>query len=174
MHSIGNQVNFASISNAGLLPAATTINLTNAFSLKATGTQNYICKVNSTGGVFSLLTPEAKLFKRELEDSLMCHFFRSPADANNNTATWQYIHDDSFFTGKKINSTASPLGASNAVPWLLLQKSTTSDRGFMSQIEFVIRFDTVGGVQPPNSLCTRNGSIAPIPYKATYAFFFNS
>jgi hypothetical protein len=123
-------------------------------NLHATGFQNYTC-VNTT---WTLKAPDARLF--DDSNRLQATHFAGP--------TWQCV-DGSAIVGQAINSTVH--GSTN-VAWLLLRSISNTGTGAFSNVRYVVRYNTNGGVAP-SSACT-NGDQLGVAYTADYLFFSNS
>jgi hypothetical protein len=123
-------------------------------SFRASGTQNYTCP-NST---WVLLTPDAKLFNTN--NAIIANHSAGP--------TWQSTTDGSLVVGQLLNSTGTIHGGSN-IPWLLLAAKSTSGRGIFSNVKYIVRYNTVGGVAP-NTSCATNSAVS-VAYTADYAFY---
>jgi hypothetical protein len=83
--------------------------------------------------------------------------------------SWISTVDGSVVTGSKLQQ-SSP--TDTAVPWLLLQASSTSGAGVFSDIAYVQRLNTAGG-KAPVTACdgTTLGGETRVPYSADYYFF---
>jgi len=124
------------------------------FSARARGTQNYTC----TGGTWTFTAPEAKLYEH---GEYVIHHFAGP--------TWQDIEDGSAVTAAAVkDAKVSP--DPNSIPWLLLKKKTTSGDGRLSDITYIQRLHTRGGLAPTTG-CTTTGATLKVPYRAVYAFY---
>jgi hypothetical protein len=127
-----------------------------AFVFFGSGAQIYTC----TGdGLFNgPATPDATLF----DDN------GDPAGIHFAGPTWQ-ANDGSSVVGARIAAvTPDP----SAIPWLLLGAAQNNGDGIMSNVTFVQRLDTTGGLAPTDSCgCSDNGcDTARIDYTANYAF----
>ena len=72
-------------------------------------------------------------------------------------------------------SVGAPEGARRQRPYgqgMTTNESNTGD-GLMSEVTFIQRLDTVGGIAPPATTCDAGhiGDVADVPYTATYAFY---
>jgi hypothetical protein len=65
--------------------------------------------------------------------------------------------------------------APGAIPWLLLKARTNTGRGIFSNITYIQRLETAGGVAPTDG-CDRSatGAERAVPYTATYAFYYGA
>jgi hypothetical protein len=84
---------------------------------------------------------------------------------------WQAL-DGSTVKGAKVAAADAP--AANAIPWLLLS-GTPSSEGSFAHVTFIQRLDTAGG-KPPASGCDAShvGARALVPYQAKYYFYRNA
>jgi hypothetical protein len=130
------------------------------FTLFALGTQNYECSATEPTGS-TLKFPEAQLWNTGLE-WFGTHFFSD--DRSGGRVCWTASGAEGsgsgggIFTAKVIKS----VNVSDSIPWVLLQK-TSSIGKVWDGIEFVIRYETRGGVP---SVCDQS-----VWYSANYAFF---
>ncbi|WP_238424751.1 DUF3455 domain-containing protein [Micromonospora parastrephiae] len=114
------------------------------------GTQTYTC----VGGVFTgASVPEAQL----IGTGGRVHHFKGPS--------WQSERDNSLITAKK--TAESP--RSGTIPELLLTVDTHSGAGALSDVAYISRLLTSGGVAPAGA-CT-DGATAAVPYGAVYVFW---
>nr|WP_221382697.1 DUF3455 domain-containing protein [Actinoplanes polyasparticus] len=115
-----------------------------------TGTQTYTC----TGGVFTgASAPEARL----VGTAGWIHHTVGPK--------WQSERDKSLITATK--TAESP--REGTIPELLLTVNSHSGKGILSNVSYISRLYTSGGVAPAGS-CT-DGATKAVPYKALYAFW---
>ena len=143
---------------ASLLPPATE-------SLKskvsAIGVQIYICGPNAAGTfAWSLLGPQANPFNAD--GKLVGTHFIGP--------TWQG-NDGSSVVGTKVAGAAVD---PSAIPWLLVKGvSHAAEDGRFSDVSYVQRLSTVGGLAPTDTCdATHNsGAIVQAPYSADYFFY---
>jgi Protein of unknown function (DUF3455) len=145
------------------VPAALTPPATESLKTKvsAVGVQIYICNATLAGTyVWTFLAPQANLFNDD--GKLIGTHFIGP--------TWQG-NDGSSVVGSKV--TGAVVDAS-AVPWLLLKGvSHAAEDGRFSDVSYVQRLSTVGGVAPTD-VCdaTHNlGTVVQVPYSADYFFY---
>lgn len=129
-----------------------------AFSLDATGVQVYTCKPGQ-GWVFAF--PEAILVKAsDGGDKIQVFHTAGP--------TWQAL-DLSSVVGAKV---AGVTVDATAIPWLLLSASSHTGDGKMSEVTFIQRLSTTGGIAPATTCdATTAGNVARVPYAATYVFW---
>lgn len=132
-------------------------------SLYAAGVQIYnSSEILGFPGKFEwkFLTPQANLYTDSTKSTKFGIHFGGP--------TWQSLEDGSLVTGKRLAS--SPSSHPRSIPELLLQATSHSGDGIFSQVDYIQRLDTIGGlapIQPPTSL----SDIFKSPYSATYKFY---
>jgi hypothetical protein len=135
----------------------------------ATGTQDYQCASSSNdagGAAFAwvFLGPEASLM-----DCNGAPFGRHFATAAGAAAPEWQTPDGSFVVGKKTASTLSK--EPGAVPWLLLEVTSSSGSGTLGAVTYVQRTGTKGGVMPSGGCDAAHASaMAKVPYSADYWF----
>ena len=101
------------------------------------GVQIYALPVSNT----TAPTPHAILSKNEdVAENLVAIHYAGP--------TWEAL-DGSKVVGQKLTSTPAPDGKS--VPWLLLAASSHEGNGLLSQVTYIQRISTKGGIAPANS-----------------------
>jgi hypothetical protein len=123
------------------------------------GVQIYTCQQSAAGPQWVLQAPEATL-----------------TDASGNTAgthsagpTWKST-DGSTVKGEPIQKSPSPDVAS--IPWLLLKAVSPSGSGIMTNVEFIRRSDTHGGLSPITGCDAQHlNAVSRVPYTATYTFY---
>lgn len=129
--------------------------------LSAVGVQIYICNAVPAGGyAWTFLAPQANLFNDE--GKMVGTHFIGP--------TWQG-NDGSSVVAAKV---AQAPGEAGAIPWLLLQaKSHAAEPGRFSDVTYVQRLSTVGGIAPTDACdATHNlGVVAQVPYTTDYFFY---
>jgi hypothetical protein len=131
------------------------------FHVFATGVQIYVDSLTATGYAWVFKAPEATLYL----PSNLCHsvgiHYAGPTWANN--------HGGSVL-GAKLQSSPSP--DVTAVPWLLLQKVSTAGTGRITEVTYIQRLNTSGGLAPTTVAdAAHAGEIARIPYTAEYFFY---
>jgi hypothetical protein len=83
------------------------------------------------------------------------------------------VDDDSTFIGKLNTGFPSPDGPEN-VDWLLVERTSGSDKGPMEHITYVVRAETQGGKIPADQdACTEDGMVYKAEY-TTFYFFYGS
>jgi len=135
-----------------------------AFHYDAVGVQIYGCQATATGYGWVFQAPEATLYGKH--GKIEGKHYAGP--------TWE-SHDGSTVVGKKlVGFTADP----TAIPELLLQAvSNTGVDGHMSNVTYVQRLDTVGGLAPTtgcDATAAAAKATARIDYTATYYFYVPS
>jgi len=92
---------------------------------------------------------------------------------------WQTTGDNSWVIAKKallpeggVNNGFTPDGGAG-VPWLLLKAFINADAGDLSQVTYIQRLDTDGGLSPANSTCSATNvtTVQKVGYTADYYFF---
>ena len=74
-----------------------------------------------------------------------------------------------FVVGTKLSSVTEDV---TAVPWLLLQATPNTDPGYFSNVTFIQRLYTTGGLAPATvPTADQLGTQESIPYTAEYYFF---
>lgn len=141
-----------------------------AFALDASGTQNYACQATTTGYAWTLVAPEALLYRAHEhchDQDAVVHHFAGP--------TWQSLDDGSTVVGAKV---AGATVDATAIPWLLLTAvshgapTDGEDEGLMTPITSVQRLSTGGGLAPATGCDAAHvGATVNIPYTAGYYFY---
>ena len=126
-------------------------------ALQAHGVQVYACTATRTGFAWSLTGPDATL----------ATLAGAPAGRHFAGPSWQAT-DGSTVVGAVVASGS----AAGSVPWLVLRAKSHSGAGLFSNVTYVTRSGTIGGL-PPSSGCdaAHAGASARVPYHATYSFF---
>jgi hypothetical protein len=132
-----------------------------AFTLQASGMQNYECraKADASGYDWAFVSPEAAL--RDKSDTLVGRHYAGP--------TWEY-GDSSKVTGKVVADAASP--TTGNIPWLLLKGTPSGPNGVFAGVTYVQRTNTNGGTAP-SDICNASltGSKKAVRYTADYLFY---
>ena len=138
----------------------------------ATGTQNYTCLASTPDGGATVYTWTAAGPEATLKDcnatSIGTHF---ASEAGAGAPEWK-TNDGTFVIGKRVNG-FTPDGGGAAVPWLLLQSTSTGGgAGALSRANFIQRVQTTGGKAPAVG-CDVNavGTTTKVAYTADYYFF---
>jgi hypothetical protein len=130
----------------------------------AEGTQNYTCtgtvQPADAGTTYSwgASVPEADLFEGTCKVGT---HYAGP--------WWKFTADSSAVKGAKVDAEAH----SGTIPWLLLKAVDHSGTGVLSNVTFIQRVDTSGGVTPSDQCdATHNlNQVKKVPYTAEYYFF---
>jgi hypothetical protein len=136
----------------------------NVLSFRATGVgvQIYVWHVNPTNAAMSawaLKAPHAVLFHKE--GKVVGIHFAGPS--------WE-ANDGSKVVGTRVDGVmVNP----NAIPWLLLQGTTTTGDGIFTGTTYIQRLYTLGGLAPATP-GTMDGEEALVPYSADYYFWRSS
>jgi hypothetical protein len=136
--------------------------------VSASGTQNYTCEQIADGGYsWVFVGPEAQLFG--CDSTLVGHHFASDGGAA--APEWQTL-DGTYVVGHKMGSFMPDAGPPS-VPWLLLQATSHGGTGTLSQVAYVQRLFTDGGVAPSTTCdnSSADGGQSKIPYIADYYFY---
>jgi hypothetical protein len=129
-----------------------------AFSLDGVGVQIYACQATATGTAWVFQAPQATLF--DSCGRVAGTHFVGP--------TWQ-ANDGSSVVGAKI---AAFTVDATAIPWLLLQATTHTGDGRMSDVSYVQRLQTTGGIAPTTGCDADHvGDVAQVDYTAKYFFY---
>ncbi len=115
---------------------------------------------NAGAFVWNFIAPDARLFTDATETTQVGTHFAGP--------TWMSDADGSSVVGLRIASQTSP--NPNSIPQLLLSAASHSGTGIFSDVTYIQRLNTVGGIAPaapPTAL----GQTSDVPYTATYRFF---
>jgi hypothetical protein len=129
-----------------------------AFQFHAEGAQIYTCQTSADSFAWVFTAPDAELFDRH-GHQVGTHYAGPTWEAN----------DDSTIVGSKV---AEASVDASAIPWLLLKAKSNTGDGLMSNVSYVQRLSTVGGLAPTRACAAANsGEVARVPYSATYAFY---
>jgi hypothetical protein len=130
------------------------------------GTQNYACTAGTDGGIsWVFVGPQANL--SDCNGNVIGHHYASDGGAG--FPEWITTADGTYVIGHKV-AAYTPDGGAASVPWLLLQAvGHGGGTGTLSQVAYVQRLDTDGGVAPGTG-CDA-GDMAQVPYTADYWFY---
>lgn len=136
----------------------------------AIGTQNYTCQQvavdGGTGYAWVFVGPEADL--ADCHAAKIGKHFASDAGAA--APEWQTT-DGTYVIGKRL-AAFTPDGGAPAIPWLLLQETSTGGTSTLSKATYVQRLNTAGGVAPIATCdATTAGTTQKVSYTADYFFF---
>ena len=146
----------------------------------AVGTQNYICLPSGDTFRYTLFTPQATLFDKDMEQIMTHYFGPNPDEGGTIRAAWQDSRDTSTIWGQVMlgNSSTDPeYVAPGAIAWLLVTLvgdqagPTGGDR--LTRTTFIQRVNTSGGVAPSTG-CASSGDVgnqAFVPYTTDYYFY---
>lgn len=127
--------------------------------LGADGVQIYSCEAEEGRFKWAFKAPEAMLF--DAQDRQVGTHGKGPVWA---------LFDGSSVTGEVRANEPAP--RKENIPWLLLTVKSHVGSGKLSNVEFIRRVDTRGGVPPADGCdATHKGEIARMRYSATYQFF---
>lgn len=123
------------------------------------GSQVYMCAVHGVTAAWQFKAPDAKLLDAA----------GSPIGIHYAGPSWK-LSDGSEVQGVVIGSKPSPDAGS--IPWLLLKASVHEGTGKLSQVDYIRRIDTQGGVMPTSGCDSHHaGAQAHIHYTAAYSFY---
>jgi hypothetical protein len=126
-----------------------------AFTFGASGVQRYVCPAD--GSKWTFVEPEADLFDKHGRPT--GHHYKGP--------TWEAL-DGSTVVGAQP-ALASLVVDASSIPWLKLQAASHTGSGRMSNVTFIQRLNTKGGLAPAGT-CTP-AETRDVNYTATYAFY---
>ncbi len=126
----------------------------------AAGVQVYVCTPKDNGFVWVFDGPAAALFNSAGRE----------VGTHGKGPLWT-LADGSAIIGELVAKQDAP--EAGAIPWLLVKVTThTGTFGDLSNVTYVRRSATKGGVEPPDGCdAARQGDIARIQYSAVYQFF---
>lgn len=114
--------------------------------------------------VWTFIAPSATLYSDaaySMEVGL--HYVGPTWEATTGPKTGEYV------VGTKLQSSTQDV---TAVPWLLLQAVPSSDPDYYSQVTYIQRINTTGGLAPATGADADHlGDEANIPYTAEYYFY---
>jgi hypothetical protein len=121
----------------------------------AKGVQVYECRAKAGATEWAFVAPDAELYD-----------IRGHRIGTHGAGPFWAAGDGSRVVAKVHARADSPAGA---IPWLLLNASSTGKEGSFSAVTQIQRVNTVGGNAP--SLPCKAGDTARVPYTADYRFF---
>ena len=142
----------------------------------ATGSQDYTCMAVSldagpdadaaTGHQWTFVGPEADL--KDCTGTKVGQHIAS--DGGPTLPEWITFADGTYVIAKRVGGYTPDAGA---IPWLLLQKQSTSGSGTLSKTTYVQRLNTTGGLSPSAGSCDQGaeGTTQKVPYTADYYFY---
>lgn len=128
------------------------------FFYDAVGVQIYTCSKTATGFGWVFTAPEAKLYDKHGRE----------AGTHYVGPTWESTDGSKVGAAKVAGFTADP----SAIPELLLQAVSHTGEGQMSEVTYIQRLDTVGGLAPTSGCdAGHETAVARVDYTATYYFY---
>jgi hypothetical protein len=80
--------------------------------------------------------------------------------------------DGSVVNGTKVEQVSAPPATPAAIPWLLLRASSTTGTGVFTNVTYVQRLNTTGGVAPATGCgASTSGTDTSVAYTADYYFY---
>jgi len=129
-----------------------------AFHFDAIGVQIYACQATASGYGWVFQAPDATLY--DDQGNIKARHYAGP--------TWEYKDGSKVVAAKVAGFTADP----TAIPELLLKATSHSGDGRMSDVTYIQRLETVGGLAPTSGCdATQVGTAARVDYTATYYFY---
>lgn len=125
----------------------------------AKGDQIYQCTLNKGEYAWETQAPDAKLF--DAQGNIVGNHTAGPL--------WEY-KEGSRVVGRVVNKIDMAPG--KAISWLLVEVVSHKGNGLFSNVSFINRINTHGGL-PPSSGCEANhlGSEKRVAYTADYVFY---
>jgi len=120
----------------------------------APGADIYVCQSGASGAAWTLQAPDAELFGPR--------HYAGP--------TWEALDGSTVVAARIAEVAPDP----TAIPWLLLGASSSSGSGSgkLSQVTYIQRLDTVGGLAPLAGCDDVTlGANVSVEYTATYYFY---
>lgn len=128
----------------------------------ASGVQIYVDSLTPTGWAWVFKAPEATLYKRSNFTHTVGTHYAGPTWANNHGSTVKAM---------KLQGADAP-DPTIAIPWLLLQTVLTTGTGKITDVTYIQRVNTTGGLAPTTVAdAAHAGEQALIPYTAEYFFY---
>jgi hypothetical protein len=135
------------------------------FKTFASGTQIYTCAARTddpNAFAWTFKAPDAELWN-DASEKLGTHYAGPTWEGNDGSSV--------------VAEVASRADAPNpgAIPWLLLKAKSTSGAGVFTNMTYIQRLETVGGVAPAEG-CDQStvGMERAVGYAATYAFYYGA
>jgi hypothetical protein len=133
----------------------------------AIGMQIYNCAASGGGGAGGGTTTYAWTFKAP--DALLYDMNFVPVAMHGAGPSWTST-DGSAVVAPEIARADAP--RADAIPWLLLKEQSTIGPGVFSQVAFVQRLNTSGGLAPTTGCdASTVNTIVRVPYSADYYFY---
>ncbi len=128
-------------------------------TVEGRGVQIYSCSNTAAGAEWMFVAPAARLFDKDGVE----------VGTHGDGPVW-HLQDGSSLLGKVIAKTPSPDAGS--VPWLLVKAVSTDGSGRLTDVEYVRRSETKGGVAPATGCDAGHvGDFVRVPYSTTYTFY---
>ena len=126
------------------------------YTVDGVGVQIYVCTASDK---WVLQEPQADLLDPKTKSRVGTH-------SKGPIWTWS---DGSILLGDVLHQQPS----AGSIPWLLLSVQSTGKRGALTDIAYVRRSDTQGGVVPASITCGADDvdELLRVPYAATYTFY---
>lgn len=128
-------------------------------TVHAKGDQIYQCSLNSGEYSWQTLAPDAKLFDEQ--GNIVGNHTAGPV--------WEY-KEGSRVVGRVVKKI--DMAPDSAISWLLVEVVSHKGDGLFSNVSFINRINTHGGLSP-SSGCDANhmGAEKRVPYTADYVFY---
>jgi hypothetical protein len=128
-------------------------------TVHAKGNQIYQCSLNDDAYSWQLQAPDAKLFDEQ--DKVVGNHYSGPI--------WEY-KEGSRVVGRVVNKI--DITPDTSISWLLVEVVAHKGNGLFSDVSFINRVNTHGGL-PPLSGCDSNhlGGEKGVAYTADYIFY---
>jgi len=128
-------------------------------TVHAAGDQIYQCVLQDNAYAWQAQAPDARLF--DMSGQVVGNHYSGPI--------WEY-KEGSRVVGRVVSKLDVDLGAS--IPWLLVEVVAHHGVGMFSDINYINRVNTLGGLSPSSS-CNANhlGSEKRVNYTADYIFY---
>ncbi|HEY8097530.1 MAG TPA: DUF3455 domain-containing protein [Methylobacter sp.] len=128
-------------------------------TVHAKGDQIYQCTLNKGEFAWETQAPDAKLF--DAQGNIVGNHTAGPL--------WEY-KEGSRVVGRVVNK--ADVSPGKAISWLLVEVVSHKGDGLFSNVNFINRINTYGGL-PPTSRCNANhlGSEKRVAYTADYVFY---
>jgi len=134
---------------------------------RASGMQIYNCAASDGAGGGAGTTTYAWTFKAP--DALLVDMNFVPVAMHGAGPSWTST-DGSVVVAHELARVDAP--RADAVPWLLLKELSTTGPGVFSQVAFVQRVNTSGGVAPTTGCdASTVNTLVRVPYSADYYFY---
>jgi hypothetical protein len=128
-------------------------------SVHAKGDQIYQCSVDNNKYAWKIQAPDARLY--DAQGQIVGKHYAGPV--------WEY-KEGSRIVGRIVNKI--DIAPKSSISWLLVEVIGHKGNGLFSNIKYINRINTHGGL-PPLSGCDANhlGSEKRVPYTADYIFY---